>query len=436
MHPLSRSAARRTIAGSLLLLTMLVSAPAWATYVQKVTVTGGNASELPAASIRFESSDGSQVEVRKDDDGGLSLVFPGDKGASGTLVIDFPDGSSTRVAIPEAPAGVAIGVDLPGGTAAALPPSVPLRVPTVEFKLGGGMIQIDPPSVGAGTVIGSGGERFAATTDNRMAMPSISASISFAAGPGALSIYAGAGWGDDAVQTSVANGTDNVGIVYHDFSPNRSTGVFLGARGLDTRIEREVDYLKFGGVYQWAPLNREGALGFGPRTGLGYMEVRQQIRSAVSSPTYGSAITSEAEQRVKDRYMIVSLGVGAATRPPTGLYAGAGADALLVYRRSRFESSQHNICTLCAMPQRDFTITIDEEDDEVSIGGKLSIELGLRTESGFSAALQGYGLYLDKVAAIRNTMTGDDLFVRNQPSYLGSESSFSYGGQLVLGFRF
>jgi len=423
-------------------LAFSASSPAWAVYPQKVELIGEDAEEIPTASIRFEANDGSQVIVEDDDDNGtIALIFPNDRSVPGDLVIVSPDGTSTRIAVPAAGPGEKILIDLPRRSARAVPdrpgPSAsatPGEKPKVTISLFGGAMDSQVPEVGAGTVVDGGSEDFAALLDDSLTVPFGGGSIAFEVGGGSLELFGGFGEASDQASSSIAaGGAVDVAIAYTDFSPAGSTGLFLGNVGLDTVIDRDVDVLKLGGVFT-VPLGSASPEGgqVNGRIGVEYKRVRQDIDAWVMSPSFGMDITANYRQRSSDKNLSLILGAEYRQQVAGGFYFAFGADGMLINRNADLNSVQDIVCMVCAAPEDAFTITVTDDDSGVTFGGRANAEIGFDIGGNVSLGVLGFAEYVDKVTQIANPRNGDDLFVRMQPTQIGSRSATNFGGALVL----
>lgn len=417
---------------------LALSTPAWAVYSQKVMLTGEGAREIPTTSISFTLPDGSSVPVRQDDDdGGLVLLFPGDNAEPGTLVVTLPNGTTRSILVrPPGPGNVLV-VDVPRGTASSRPdrPATagPGSRPPVSIFVNGGYAQMELPPIGAGTLITGGREDFAAHLGDNVGIPFGGGGGSFPAGPGMVTIFGAYGEGKDrAANSTPAGGAVNVGIVFTDRAPSGSTGVFLGNAGLDTHIRRDAQVIRLGGDYVF-PLGDNGPKGgFFGRGGVEFQRVEQSVTAMVTSPTFGPSISSTYTQQVDDSYLALIVGGLYRSRQEGGFFFDIGIDGLLINRDASLDSHQRNICTVCTGADRDFTVTITDKDDGITFGARARAEIGIELGGGTSISVGGFVLYVDKVSQIVNPRTGDDLFVRNQPTAIGTHSATSYGGIVTL----
>lgn len=431
---------------SSLAIALLVFVPtsAWAVYPQKIELVGKGAEEIPTANIRFEANDGSVVMVKKDDDDGtIALIFPGDTPVPGSLILPLPDGSTARVAIPVAKPSEKIVLDLPRRSARAIPdrpgpnrsfPVKPSRSPSVTISVIGGVMDTQLPSVGAGTRVSGGTESFAALLDENVAIPFGGVGVSVGLGGGTLDLFGGYGEGNDrAISSIAAGGAVDVAITYTNRSPGNSTGIFLGNRGLDTMINRQADVLKFGGVYSLPlgePNQSNGQIN--GRIGVEYKRVRQNIDASIISPSFGMNITANYRQRSRDANKSLILGAEYRQQSDSGFYFVFGADGMLIHRNASLNSVQNIVCTVCAASDRAFTITVTDSNNGITFGGRANAELGFAVSKTVSIGILGFAEYIDEVTQITNPRTGDDLFIRNQPTAIGTRSSRSFGGAVVL----
>lgn len=431
------------------------SGPAWAIYNQSAIITDPGSS-VPVTNISFVTPSGTQVPVEEDDDDDTALIilFPGDAPTSGTLVVERSDGSVSRIAVPKAAPGETLQIDLGQGTATSLPqtPYIPSTypagdLPRVTFSAGGLYVGADIPSVGAGTVIGpnfgeEGNEEFVAVRGGVIDMPLVSLGFNYrladAIDAPNISGLLAFGGGDEYVTGSVPVGTESVGIVYHDFSPGGSTGVFLGPSGLDVAIDQEIEFFKARLVYDrsfgWEVFDKD----LRPRLGLQFHYVKQDVVSTAWSPEFGQSVLSTATQELDENVISLILGIGGTRYPSsgTGFSTGFTADALIYHYDRDLRSIQSNICGVCPLSDQAFDIAIDDSDNGVSVGAEFGGHFSYVINETWTVGLQGKLQYLPSVGQIENTRTGDDLFVRNQPTTIGDDDALSYGGGLYLSFSF
>lgn len=440
---------------------LLAEGPAWAVYNQSGFIANPGASEVPISKITFTTPSGINVPVEEDDDDDriFLILFPGDSPSRGTLIVEREDGSKVQIAVPEGRPGEKLQIDLGRKSAQLVPENTPMSFlpgtgpskPSWNVSLGGNYASFDLPSVGAGTVIGpnfgeEGNEEFLAVRDGRIGVPVVALDFVYNYGDADAPRLSGTlayGWADDTVSGSVAPGTESVGIVYHDFAPSGSTGAFLGASGLDASIDSQIKFVKARMLYEM-----QADIFFGgnpngpdirPRVGVMLTHLEREVTSHVSSPSFGTSIVSDTQQAVEDTNIAVSVGLGYRDGPKdggAGLISGLGVDALAYYYTRDLSSIQRNICGVCGSEDQAFDIEISDNDDGIDIGFTGTGYVGYQLPSGLSFGLTGSFLYQNSVGQISNTRTGDDLFVRNQPTALGDGSSFGFSGGVFLGFGF
>ncbi len=421
--------------------------PAWAVYNQQMILTGGGATSIPGNRISFTTSSGETIPVTDDgddDDGIFMLVFPGQGAQSGTLVITNPDGTTTSIMVPAGRPGQDISINVPGRTAILVPSGGKPMIsrdgyddaPKTYIRIGGGFASLDVPGVGAGTLIGADGESFVGESDSRLSGLSGSATIGFNTDLFSgmnIEMTFGYGEADGETSGSVASGTDNVGIVYHDFSPSDSTGVFIGASGLDVTNQVDVEYKKFRLQGGWNMPQGNGA-SIQPYISLEYMKIDQDHWSLVTTPSFAD-ITADSTQEVDQKNW--SLGVGAmyTKQLESGLTFGFGGGVNAIYRDANLWSQQVNVCGVCGAGNN-FTAEINDDESDITFGGNLKANVGFQISDGVAIGLYGQYVYLDKVAKVFNPSTGDDLFVDNNPTHLESASSSNWLGGAFLSIGF
>ncbi|MFU7529466.1 hypothetical protein [Qipengyuania sp. ASV99] len=430
---------QKVILKSAIVLGLLAgaSAPAMAAFNQRVIVDTGTGQEIPGGSLSFELPDGTTAPVEEDDDGSLVIVFPGDTAEPGTLIVAVPGQPQRRIAVPMVPGGSDLVIDLPGNRARAVPrgpsdmPGGP-DTPRVMINLFGGYGEMFVPPVGAGTLIFGNGEEFAAQTDDRVSGPVGGGSASFPmfGGSGHLDFrYAD---GSDRASNSTPPGGDiDTGIVFTDFAPSGSTGLFLGNVGLDTAIEREVEHFSVGGGYRH-PVGLDGQVGLGFT--FQYASTQTDIFARVTSPTFGNDISADYDQSLDDDRITVffNLDYDGSQTVERGVFFHAGGGLGLDFYDVSLESRQNVICNLCAGPDANFTLLVDDESDGTAFAARGFAGIGVKLGGNLAVSVNGFANHRDKIAQIVNPRTGDDLFVRNQPTAIGFDSGTSYGAFVLL----
>jgi len=234
---------------------------------------------------------------------------------------------------------------------------------------------------------------------------------------------------DGSSEGQIANGTENVGIVYHDFAPSGSTGVAIGPRGLDVRTLTEHHELEieafFKDLWSWATWFDVGA-------GIRLSETLHTAE--ITTPSF-TDIRSDSEQRVyeHDFYLkgVTTLDFELGSKPTdVTLSIIPGVEA--GYRDANLESRQHNMCGLCGAAERDFTINIDDDDGGLYVGANIEAKLGVKISETARLGIGGQAWWRSNTAEIINTETGDDLFIRNMPTHLDTDEA--YGASLGAWF--
>lgn len=313
-----------------------------------------------------------------------------------------------------------------------------------------GLSDRQQPRTGAGVIIEPGRERFAAQTPGNVHMYDMGISFDVRMTTDSVLSFTGRlGRGNGRAAVTVAPGTP-AGIVYHDRAPSGSTGINLGATGIDAILERDSEYEWFGAGYE---RRIAGGNGTGPEIKLGagmrYELRRTGIESTVQSTAF-SGISATANQDLVES--VISLGVALALGteimglgPDVDTRGGNDDEGLLFFGDTAFhielidstlDSIQRNLCNVCGPADRDFTIAITDDDKRWGFGVEAEVGVGYRFKGGLEIGVKGFADYRSDVAGIKNPETGDDLFLRNQPAQIGFDDSFGWGGAVYLGFTF
>jgi len=408
--------------------------PAWAVTSTTVVITQDQQPVAQARISLFNAETGTQVQPQDDDDDSTALFLLDDgryrvqvdgKDVE-TFAVDGTGSRTVRVTVP--PASVFASIPARPGYAAS-----PSRGFTSRIRIGGDFAHTDLPRMGAGVIIEPGNERYAVSNDQADGF-AIAALFRIPLTSESGLVFEGRlGRADDEVQTTIASGSTPVGIVYHDRAPSGSTGTALGATGLDAILARDSEYEWFGAGYEKRVAGGDGS---GPEVtlglGLSYSKHRDKIDALVSSAAY-PGITSESSQQIDTSNIGVHFDLGLESpfdyERDSGLFWFGDTRVGAVHRDSEFESTQHNLCNLCGVADRDFTITRTGDDKRWGLEAGLSAGFGYRFGGGAALALHAGVNYSTNVPGILNPETGDDLFVHDRPTQIGREGHnlLSYG---------
>jgi len=222
------------------------------------------------------------------------------------------------------------------------------------------LTRVDPPQTGYGTNI-TRGESFVGLTDRSVTGFSLGGEVTAKGGKWSL------GFGytdvDGSSEAQVAPGGDVLGIVFNDFADSGSTGLNLGASGMDVRTE--TDYQAFSGKITWTPGTVgtikvwKGKINFG----AGVRVENTEHTAEVTTPTF-SDIRSDSVQKINEKVFYL---VGHSTfdlisqdnNSDIGLSITPKLEA--GYRTASLDSTQRNICGLCGAADQDFTINIEDK---------------------------------------------------------------------------
>jgi hypothetical protein len=243
--------------------------------------------------------------------------------------------------------------------------------------------------------------------------------------------------GEDRVSNATpAGGNIDTGIVFTDFAPSGSTGLFLGNAGLDTNIFRQIEVLGIGGGYRH-PLDRNAVINAG--LAFTYSMTQTDIVARVTSPSFGDDISADYTQSLDDNRFTVflTLDYDGAAAISEGPFVQAGGGVGIAFYDVELESQQDVVCNLCSGADRDFTLTVTDEEDGTAFAARGFAGVGYKFNDKLAISVNGFVDHRDQVAQIVNPRTGDDLFVRNQPTAIGFTSGTSYGGflQLTIGLE-
>lgn len=332
---------------------------------------------------------------------------------------------------------------------APCPPPTPATAPTNQISAGVSYFNRQAPVTGAGVRILPGNERFATVLSDRVNgyVADVSATFGLNSTTDSGLTFGGRiARSDDRAAAQFAPGSGPVGSVYHDRAPNGSTGINLGATGLDAVIGREArDFAIDVGYSRRLNARTSDGLAFGGRIRLQYESQDTDLDLSLRSPTFPT-ITMDALQEVRQNNLGVSAGLnldstwdnsGAGDSKPRGGFVWSGQVDVTAYRAdSKLRSMQRNVCGVCGVAERDFTINISDDDKRWGFGAEAGLELGYRFPSGFEIGVNGAVGYRSQVAGVHNPETGDDLFIRNQPTQLRFSDSYRYQAGIYSRLRF
>ncbi len=297
------------------------------------------------------------------------------------------------------------------------------------YNISLGYSNVKPPQAGYGTNI-TGGEKFVLLTANPLTGFSIDGEITVKDDKWSL------GFGytdvDGSSEAQVAPGGEVLGIVYNDNSPSGSTGLNLGANGMGVLTETDYNEVRIEFIRATFPGIRDAANLFSnTEFGAGVRLSNTEHRAEVTTPTF-SDIRSDSVQKINEKLLYL---VGNSTfelisqdnNSDIGLSVTPRVEA--GYRTASLDSSQRNICGLCGPADRDFTINIEDKDSGVYVGANIEAKAEVKVSENTRIGVRASAWWRNKSAQIINPETGDDLFVRNQPTQLGTDdiSGFTFG---------
>lgn len=292
-----------------------------------------------------------------------------------------------------------------------------------QFIFSSGVTRIKPPQVGYGVAIIPGSERFVARTDETLDGYNLGVFVRAKDGKYMFGVeYTDV---DGSSEGQIANGTDNTGLVYHDFAPSGSTGVNIGPRGLDVRTDSLTTRLR---LQFDMSTETDGGVSFGSRfrLGAGAEFTDTEHRANVTTPSFND-ISSTSTQKIDENNYFLSgattLSFGSLTEKNT-LRFSLTPKIEAGYRDANLNSSQTNICGLCGATDQNFITNIDDDDNGFYYDGSLEAQFSYRVSDKFTVGLTGAVGYRSHVAEIINPEIGDDLFLDNSPSHLETDSEY------------
>lgn len=421
----------------------IITGAAWAIYGQPVRLVGEGADEIPVQSISFVTTDGTAVPVQEDgddDDGAFILLFPGDAATGGRITLTTPDGERV-IDVPPVGPGQDLIIDLDtgmaypddgrpgpsGDTSGPGAPSISFGYTDINLS--------DLPGSGFGTIVEGGGERALAETDDAVNITGGSLTLDVPLDDFIADRVFGhvtSASGRDAADGSISASGGDVAIAYQDFGPSNATGIFLGPAGLDTRINRDVDFFSLKGGFGWEyPLGDHGGR-FLPVLFFDYARFETTTESWVTTPLYND-ITQHTLQQVDQDYF--AFGVGGTYVHPLArwLFAGLGVSLFAFQSDAEFSSVQANVCGLCGSGNN-FTSDISGSTDDSGFGGGVHVFLEAALNQQFSLFAKAALYEADGFRGLDTPISGNDLFIDNDPVDFGPSNSVR-GRQIQFGAR-
>jgi hypothetical protein len=313
--------------------------------------------------------------------------------------------------------------------------SVAAKNKVANLFFSGGYSSTKLPQAGYGVEILPGSERFVATTDNNL--QGYTVGMGYKPKDSGIQITYSYTNADGSSSGQIASGTGNVGIVYNDFSPGGSTGIAIGASGLDVQTDTEYQSHQFElarivDVALWGGGRKSQRVDFG----VGARFDKTDHMAMVTTPTF-SDISSQSDQLTKEKSFFLSAETSIKL---TQFEFGRGISGVRIlprieggYRRAKLDSSQVNICGLCGAADQNFTINIEDKDSGAYFGAELGASVDFPLADNIGVKFMANTWWRSDQAGVQNPETGDDLFVRNQPTqlYTDDTTGYMFGAGLV-----
>jgi hypothetical protein len=325
---------------------------------------------------RTVTTDPATGTVRIEVDAGKRItVTPRDPNVTGSPVTRTVPATPTVIAFPVRPA-MASRQPFPGfaGSEPGQPgPAIRGVVPWLEIGAWFGNV----PRVNYGTVIpgAAGSEASIAKSDDTPTGPRFGLGVDVpVTRNGSLGLRGSFQFTDDDSSASVPVGGQNVAQVYFERF-NGSGGLALGQTGADVKIETKTTQFAFDALYRhnFTPMSEvqlTGGLGIGYRRWTMWHEAEQ------TSPTF-AGIRSEAEIDSETHIVGPIFEGGVGWRASRWLSLGLTGFVLPGWRHGCGTAEQQNVCNVCATPQRDFTLEIDEHESGFGLVGGLTGQVGV-----------------------------------------------------------
>lgn len=333
-------------------LACLFSLPALATWDGEVVVTGTSLNDVNSSTLSF-SSGGTEVPVTvkgEDDDGNviLGLGFAGNSASAGTLTIGGAGGTPKSIALPAAGQGQRIYVDTDGPGSASLTRPTPVAsgprsvssyyFPSNRIGLNFGALNLSGGDIAtSGTILPSGpGSEFPslrADYDVDATGGGLTYAHNFGRGlpsfidPGGLSSNLTLSLGysnysdDNSSRFEEPSGGASTGFLLTvlDPAPNDQTGANLGAFGIQSVADIDIDFQRFDAGVSWL-CDRELPYGafMVPKFTFAYtqwdvdLSTRDTFEPTFPSADFFNTRTQSLEQTIYD------FGIGATFVNPLG----------------------------------------------------------------------------------------------------------------------
>jgi uncharacterized protein YciI len=240
------------------------------------------------------------------------------------------------------------------------------------------------------------------------------------------------GEGDETTRGQIpAGGAIDTGFVYGGLSPNGSSGVAIGNRGLDWRLSTDVDLInaKVKMVYRANSF-------FQPFVFADLLQTERFYSGEASSEVFGETLSQERSQKIDEWMIGVGAGLQFDRTLGNGLQYGGWASGGVFLRSTELDASERNICPLCAMPQRDFMLEFRDEDDGTSFSGAAGAFVAWPLSDRIRIGVGADATWIDEVGGVFNPHSGDQVFFDGRRTELQTGEAWMWSVRVGLSARF
>lgn len=444
---------KRILAATTGMILCLYSMLAFAVYGQQVIIRSNDASAMQSQTISFTTASGqtADAEIESYEDGRMvvNLRFDGNRingRSEGGLITIGQGADAIPIALPGASPDEIILVDLDRGTARAQPRPAPpdsATAPGWTFGVGGLASDLTTPEIGTSGVISEGGsESFNLRGIDSVDLVGGNIFLSRNLGGSRnTGLFGGIRFGsaDDQIASDVPTMTMDTALVFTDFIQG-ITGIGIFPVGVQSSVDVDIDVTegRFG-------LQRDLLRKPGKRYRMatifevmyGELEIKQNSVDTLTDPSFGGMDPSVTRNQILDQSyfeLYAGLRVTRETSDNFAWYAEAGP--IIRSLDADWTSMERVQCAICGAPLIDTSVERRDSESGISVGAK--VQIGVELQVSEHASLEAGAFYrggTDNAAPI-NPQSGDDLAIRDQPSYLSTDTSSEYGLQVRLLFHF
>lgn len=240
------------------------------------------------------------------------------------------------------------------------------------------------------------------------------------------------GQGDETARGQIAaGGPIDTGFVYGGLSPNGSSGVAIGNRGLDWRLSTDVEILnaKVKMVYRANTF-------FQPFVFADLLMTERFYSGEASSVVFGETLSQERGQKIDEWMIGGGAGIQFDRTLGNGLQYGGWASGGLFLRDTELDAWERNVCPLCSMPQRDFLLEFQDQEEGLSFSGAAGAYLAWPLSDRVKVGLGADAAWINELGGVFNPHSGDQVFLEGRRTELQAGEAWMWNVRIGLSARF